>query len=68
LHPSQLVRSAREFMKEFQKVAQGLRNNVTNDQEIMVLRWKKLLVGMIKINWDAIVDTNKKEDGSGDNS
>jgi hypothetical protein len=55
-------------MKEFQKVAQGLRNNVTNDQEIMVLRWKKLLVGMIKINWDAIVDTNKKEDGSGDNS
>ncbi len=56
LHPSQLVRSAREFMKEFQKVAQGLRNNVTNDQANRMLSWEKPSKGTIKINYDIIVD------------
>lgn len=65
LHLSHLVRSAIEAVEEFQKVAQGFRNNVTNVQENMMVRWEKPSAGTIKINWDSVVDKNEKKMGVG---
>jgi hypothetical protein len=43
-------------MEDFQKVVQGSRNNVTNDQANRMLSWEKPSKGTIKINYDIIVD------------
>jgi hypothetical protein len=62
-HPAQLVRSAKEAVVEFYETKQKAKNNMERIPATFVPKWMFISYSAIKINWDAVIDKNKKEDG-----
>jgi hypothetical protein len=59
-HPAQLVRSVKEALMKFYEVEQKVKNNVERTPATFVQKWMFVPYNVIKINWGAVIDKNKK--------
>jgi hemerythrin len=57
----------KEAVIEFYEAEQKAKNNMERTLVTFVPKWMFVPYSVIKINWDAVIDKNKKEDGCGHN-
>ena len=64
-HPNQIVREAVAALEDFQRVSRNSGQQDRASENRTVENWKPPQKNMVKINWDATSDTNKRTIGLG---
>ena len=64
-HPAQLLCDAQNFLEEFQRVNSKAQHEEPNIKDVMHMHWKPPPRNMIKLNWDARMNTKEGRVGLG---